>query len=233
MQGQAQSFQSEWKSSRFRLLLVTAALCLVSALAFSPFLRWLRPDLALALAVRGHGPDPWGNGPLLSSPEHPDLYSAGPNRRDESGLGDDVLFKDAWRWSRQSTSVLLWTPETLGALALALLWLGFAPPLALVSRSERLSIELARAALLALGPALLVTALLRWDLTTKDSGFAYFLPRRVPLSLRLPGSETLLVPAPIALAGSLMLVAYLVALALRLRAHKADDSEATTWARPA
>jgi hypothetical protein len=221
---QAQSCQGESKrTGRFRLLLSAAALCLISAAAFSPFVRWLSPDLALALALRGHGPDPWGNGLLLSSPVQPEMYSAGPNKEDERGLGDDVLVKDALRWSRQSTSLLLWTPETLAGLALTLLWCGFAPPLARASRSDRLGLEFVRAAVLASGPALLVLALLRWDLTTKNSGVAYFLPRRVPLSLRLPGSEALVVPTPIALAGSLLLLTYLVALALRLRTPRAGD----------
>jgi hypothetical protein len=182
--------------------------------------RWIRaadPELALACSMYDSGSrgDPWGR-PWLKLPKNPgavfaDTYSAGPNGRDEGGLGDDVLHNRYLTniWISQRLACAHWLlPLVAGVLAL---WV----PAARILRRGPTHWQWE-----VLGGTA-VAAVLAGSLFLG----AFFLPKGVlswgaSLLRGLGKSETLLAPPEVALVGTLALAGVGAVVGLRLRARR-------------
>ena len=144
--------------------------------------------------------DPWGQPYRLG--RSPAVYSTGPDGVDAGGAGDDVEVEPngAYSW-------LVHAPLWGGGVALLLGW----ALLALRPRAARVEHEAARAAVLALLPA----AGAAWLVATSP---------RLTESLA-PLGERLVVPVPVATVGAVAFLAYLLALAARLRLTRPVEPE--------
>lgn len=81
------------------------------------------------------------------------IYSCGPNRADERGLGDDLVLPGGWRWLLGVLAI--YGEGMLGILGLILVWLGAGLRVLWLPRSRDPRVESARAIGLLLVPAIL------------------------------------------------------------------------------
>jgi hypothetical protein len=140
-------------------------------------------------------------------------YSCGPNRLDESGEGDDVILcdSDGYRKPGALYSFFYYGPPTVLQLLGLVVALGIARRVARAPAASAAS-ELVHAAGL-LAPFLVLL------------GTAFLYPRvRAFFEDAPPSAVTWLpVPWPIALAGSLLVPAYLAAIVVRLKLARKED----------
>ncbi|RMG17643.1 MAG: hypothetical protein D6731_03695 [Planctomycetota bacterium] len=208
------------RADRFVYALVAG--CFALALFAPPAWDRLDPRLPLTQAYReGAALDPWGR-PWVERPydvargEGGEVYSLGPDGRDEGGRGDDVVL---WVGGR-GVFVLAVRAHLRGALLACAVLLAAGHELLRLSRrrlseprAEELSVELRRAATLAL-PFLLLSVPLAVGLVRALRGF-----------LR-PFEEVLVVPVPAAAGGLAALATFLLLLWVRLRRPAATEDRA-------
>ncbi|MCO5168442.1 MAG: hypothetical protein M9894_19045 [Planctomycetes bacterium] len=224
--------------------LAVAALLLLLVPLVRPTVRWVDPGAAVAAAGHGElygqvrwswrlkdvGPwvdavDPWGWPWALGEEVGPyggmtqRWYSVGPNGRDEGGEGDDLSIYDGEVRSAVTFVLYVWGRDLLVALALLLLGWRFGGEALLAPRAERTSREVLRALALAAPPvgvfcaAVVVAAnWFRWP------------SRLLEVATDLAAASSPLEVQPlVTLAGSLGFVAFLAALAFRLRLVQAFE----------
>jgi hypothetical protein len=216
-----------------RVAWVLVLLFLALAAGLRPFVRWADPELAVAAWSALGDVDPWGNEiEALLDLQGPGFYwSPGPNGINEWRQGDDI---DAPLIPPLCACLVGWSREILGVLAFLPAWLLLAPSRA--RRSPSAAKEAGRAVLLASVPTVLTNWLafrtLEWQ--AARVGLEYrmqcsaleFSPGGIPPQPKTWAcqiEEFTLVPAPVALAGSLALVCFLVALWWRLRRPLAEE----------
>lgn len=170
--------------------------------------------------VDGRG-RPWRfvrHGEVPGSPRHVQLYSVGPDGEDDDGQGDDVVVAQR---SRAGFPLLARTPWVGVGLAIVLLW-GWAAVRAYQVPRGPVLLEAWRAAVLASPFAAVGAAAVLWW------------QRDLLRALRDLDARQLVVSGPTAAAGTLGLLLWLAALALRMRRPRGDDPEAPlAWRRPA
>lgn len=204
-----------------RVAIGLACLALIFGLLGSGLLRFVWPDLAVEIGLR-HGDrlDPWGN-PWVNDLKQGFAvccHSRGPNGIDDDCRGDDILgiaghlgFAIDERNPGKSLAwgMFAWVvaPRHFVGVAVLIGWFVAATRLWSVPRRTTL-IETARAGVLGAVPVIATWIAVLWV-------GAWSRPSSLP--------GPLLVPAPIAVAGSISLVIYLAALGRRLSRDQGTD----------
>lgn len=113
------------------------------------------PTPARGQAVHAELRDPWGQPYRLVYRGSATwrIYSCGPDREDDRGLGDDLVLPGGWRWLLGVLAI--YGEGMLGILGLILVWLGAGLRVLWLPRSRDPRVESARAIGLLLVPAIL------------------------------------------------------------------------------
>lgn len=199
------SLLDHWRSLslRRRIAWGVALTCLLLGAALKPLVQVASPRLAVhAWAARGGPPtDPWGNRPMINSYR---AYSSGPDGVWDAGDGDDVLLPRSVSFGAKLVG---WSREGFGSTAVILGWLLLA---SFGSPKAKPTVEIARAALLASLPAVLLGVPVYWlfsrlsGLKLSDQGSSIY--------DRDAFEELLLVPAPVAATGTVALMCLVMAM---------------------